>query len=603
MMNEPEIRQSQLVTTFGPGSMVDLPQYSVLVGGLQFWDFKRGGSLIEEPRLSTKVREVLQINHIELRSPPQKVESVGERERLVTVFQFPEWFVTQDTLPNNLPYPAKSRRLVHRLDQIRGRTWTDEDKIKRTVVPVRFVRACPRGHIGDINWKQFVHHGATDCRRRDLWIDEVGTSGDLSDVWVRCGCGNARRRISDASQIELLSLGNCDGNRPWLGRYSREECGQPNRLLIRTASNSYFPQILSVISIPEQEDQTKTVVEELWEQGLSEVTSMEALGAFRKFNPIGKQKLEGIDDGEIWSAIESRSQGGSTQSDRPIKELEMETLGASEEELGSDVPSGNFYARSLPSSEWTSKDTSGIERVVLVHRLREVSALVGFTRFEAMSPDVDGELNLDVQPAALGLDVDWVPAYENRGEGLFISFKPDAIDTWLKKSGVESRGRELEAGFNNWLQDHPNSHRVFPGLPYYFLHSLSHMLISAVSLECGYPASSIKERIYCGNAGYGILLFTSSPDSEGTLGGLVEAARSIRDHLRYALAGASLCSNDPVCSGHDLQSRHDTRYLLGAACHGCLLISETSCEQHNNFLDRALVVPTLESPDAAFFGG
>jgi hypothetical protein len=219
-----------------------------------------------------------------------------------------------------------------------------------------------------------------------------------------------------------------------------------------------------------------------------------------------------------------------------------------------------------------------------------------------MSTDVNGELDLDVDRAALGLEVDWVPAYENRGEGFFISFRPDAIEAWRTKAAVLQRGRELEAGFNHWLTEHPNSRRVFPGLPYYMLHSLSHMLISAVALDCGYPASSIKERIYCGSAGYGILLYTSSPDSEGTLGGLVEAGRAIREHLEFALASVRLCSNDPVCSSHDMQSGHDTRYLTGAACHGCLLISETSCEQHNSFLDRALVVPTLETPDASFFG-
>jgi hypothetical protein len=599
-MSEPEIRQSQLVTTFGPGSMVDLPQYSVLVGGLQFWDFKRGGTVINEPRLASKVRQVLQTDRVDLRTPPQKVETFGERERLVTVFQFPEWFITQDVIPSNAPYKARSRRLVHRRNQIKGRTWTDEDRKKRTVVPIRFVRACPKGHIGDIDWIDFVHNGRSDCRR-ELWVDEIGTSGDLGDVWIRCGCGQ-RRRMMDASQMDLEALGRCNGSRPWLGRNTNEECGRPNRLLIRTASNSYFPQILSVISIPETTNEAEEAVNELWEQGLSEVMSVDALAPYRQFNPAGKKRLVDFEDHIIWDYIEKRRKEINPSTDRPIKELEVETLNAANDELGSDTPSGSFFARTLVRSVWQSEYSKAFERVVLVHRLREVAALVGFTRFESMSTDVNGELDLDVDSAALGLDVDWVPAYENRGEGFFISFQSDAIESWRNRSSVLQRGRELEAGFNHWLAEHPNSRRVFPGLPYYMLHSLSHMLISAVALECGYPASSIKERIYCGASGYGILLYTSSPDSEGTLGGLVEAGRSIREHLEVALAGARLCSNDPVCSSHDMQSGHDTRFLVGAACHGCLLISETSCEQHNCFLDRALVVPTLETPDASFFG-
>jgi hypothetical protein len=166
---------------------------------------------------------------------------------------------------------------------------------------------------------------------------------------------------------------------------------------------------------------------------------------------------------------------------------------------------------------------------------------------------------------------------------------------------VQERGRHLRAGFESWQAAHPHSQRSFPGLPYYLLHSLSHTLLTAVSLECGYPASSIRERVYALEAGYGILLYTGSPDAEGTLGGLVETGRQIDRHLRAALELGRLCSNDPVCAQHDPPNQHECRFLHGAACHGCLLIAETSCEQHNDFLDRALVVPTVEDAGAEFF--
>jgi hypothetical protein len=133
------------------------------------------------------------------------------------------------------------------------------------------------------------------------------------------------------------------------------------------------------------------------------------------------------------------------------------------------------------------------------------------------------------------------------------------------------------------------------------LHSLSHLLITAMSLECGYPASSIRERVYAGSAGCGILLYTGSPDAEGTLGGLVEAGRRIAHHMKEALERGGLCSNDPVCAQHEPHNAHECRFLLGAACHGCLLIAETSCEQKNDFLDRALVVPTVDNLGAEFF--
>lgn len=141
----------------------------------------------------------------------------------------------------------------------------------------------------------------------------------------------------------------------------------------------------------------------------------------------------------------------------------------------------------------------------------------------------------------------------------------------------------------------------FSGLPYIMLQSLAHLMITALSLDCGYSASSIRERIYAGANGYGILLYTGSPGAEGTLGGLVDLGRNIGRHLERALELGRLCSNDPVCAQHDPSDALEERYLHGAACHGCLLIAETSCERRNELLDRALVVPTVATPDAAFF--
>ena len=132
------------------------------------------------------------------------------------------------------------------------------------------------------------------------------------------------------------------------------------------------------------------------------------------------------------------------------------------------------------------------------------------------------------------------------------------------------------------------------------LHSLSHLLITAVSLECGYSASSIRERVYAGDYGYGILLYTGSSGSEGTLGGLVEVGRHLESHLARARVLGRLCSNDPVCAQHDPVRLEEERFLHGAACHGCLLIAETCCERRNELLDRALVVPTVAERDAAF---
>ena len=114
--------------------------------------------------------------------------------------------------------------------------------------------------------------GAASCYRRGsdgpptrpLWLDEQGTTGDLADLLVRCACG-AVRRLSDASMLEINPLGTCQGARPWLGRGANEDCNLPSRLLVRTASNAWFPQVVSVLSLPERGSAVETAVRELWD--------------------------------------------------------------------------------------------------------------------------------------------------------------------------------------------------------------------------------------------------------------------------------------------------------------------------------------------------
>jgi uncharacterized protein DUF1998 len=209
--------------------------------------------------------------------------------------------------------------------------------------------------------------------------------------------------------------------------------------------------------------------------------------------------------------------------------------------------------------------------------------------------------SLNVRRASLALEVTWLPAVENRGEGLFVSVDPSALDEWAKRKPVNDRGLELFLAFKEWEKKHPGSGLDFPGPKYIFLHSLSHLLITAVSLECGYTAASIRERIYAGQTGYGILLYTGTPDAEGTLGGLVDGGRHLEQHVTSAIELGRLCSNDPVCAQHKPNNPQEERFLVGAACHGCLLIAEPSCERRNEFLDRALVVPTVEGLGAEFF--
>ena len=273
-----------------------------------------------------------------------------------------------------------------------------------------------------------------------------------------------------------------------------------------------------------------------------------------------------------------------------------------------DRPGGRFFGRAITLPKKRSKAMDLVDRVVLIHRLSEVRALAGFTRFEPLTADVDGELDIGAEVARIDEPLTWLPAVENYGEGFFFSLEGSAVAAWETRPAVRARAELFEQGFRLWQQerdDRKTAKADFIAPRFVLLHSLAHLLITAVSLDCGYSASSIRERIYSGAGGSGILLYTTLSGADGSLGGLVDVGRRLERYLGQALDLGRLCSNDPVCAAH--APAHEIgagdRYLEGASCHGCLLISEPSCERMNQYLDRTLVVPTVETTDAAFFGG
>lgn len=588
-----QLRRGQVITTYGPGALIDLPKHSAIVGGLETWPKISDLEEIEEPRLARKLQMMTDVQSPRLYAPPPDTNDPREPAKGIGAYRFPEWCIVQEA--SGTEDRDRSRRLVHR------KKLDDKGQIdKRPVVATRFVRGCLKGHVDDIDWHAFAHNGATDCpRTRQLWLDERGTGGDLADLVVRCECGKSRG-LYEASVIEDNPLGTCRGARPWLGKNSREDCTLPSRLLIRTASNAYFPQLVSVLSLPERGGAIEASIREEWEL-LQAVTSPETLRAFKQVPRIA-DRLAPFSDEDVLAAINQIKSG--REIERPVKQVELEALLAAPEGFGDDVPvDPNFHARRLPERTWRhSAQYAGIQAVLQVHRLREVLALVGFTRFEAFTPDVNGEYESDVERAQIAAEPQWFPAVENRGEGVFIQLRSDSIKDWLARPAVALRLDGLATGHKLWSETR-KSQRPFPGGPYVLLHTLSHLLIQSLAMRCGYPASSIRERIFADfqSDRYGILLYTGSPDAEGTLGGLVQEARHIEDHLDLALRMGALCSNDPICAQHTPGSSMEKCLLLGAACHGCALVAETSCEMRNDYLDRALVVPVLNHKDAAFF--
>jgi hypothetical protein len=248
----------------------------------------------------------------------------------------------------------------------------------------------------------------------------------------------------------------------------------------------------------------------------------------------------------------------------------------------------DFKARPTPVPEGYQ---GWLDQVVVVNRLREVQALVGFTRLAAparrdLTPA--GRIPLARGPAQ------WVPAVEQRGEGIFLELREDRVAAWAERVESHPRVLALRQAYVCWTRNRlRDPDPTFPVPRYLLLHTLSHLLIRQVALECGYSSSSIRERLYVGrpqSPAAGILLSTAASDSEGTLGGLVALgqARHLGRLLDDALDDAGRCSSDPLCAEHVPQEGSDE--LHAAACHACLLASETSCENNNRWLDRAVLV-------------
>ena len=598
------IRRSQVVNSFGPGSMVDLIDHAVLVGGLDFWNYDadKGATTIVEPRLREAIAERFKVRKRKLsiedafREPPIGSDQDASPLRGVQVLEFPRWHVCQNPSCRAL---VRENNLTLKRDRYHHSC--NSSKTSETV-PIRFVAACSKGHIQEFPWVYFVHAEVEggSCGAPSLTLDE-GASGDFSEVVVVCSCG-ARRSLANALVKEANPF--CGGERPWLGPEGQQACAGENlRLLVRTASNGYFPQVVSALSVPDEAGKLHAAVQRVWDV----LTAADAatLPTFRAI-PKVKAALGGFSNEEVLAAIDGIRKGVGVPRE-PLRTAEWNQFLAAPLEKPGELPEvdDRFFVRrgAVPKTL-----TGWVEELVLAHKLREVRAQIGFTRIEPVTADLQGEFDLGVEVQDLGLQTDWLPATEILGEGVFIRLSEKQVVAWEKRPEVIARGMELLAGYDAWAAgvDRPPP---FPGIRFYMLHSLAHLLLSAVSLEAGYSATSIRERLYCAAGDSdtpmaGILLSTGSSGTDGTLGGLVEQGRHLERHFRRAFELGKLCSNDPVCGHHSPQGDQAERFLEGAACHGCLFMAECSCERFNCYLDRSLVVPTMgHPPELAFLHG
>lgn len=603
------IRPSQLLWTYGPGAMIDLPNFSVMTMGLDSWKQDQC-HLIEEQRLLAQVRKMCgqQVERM-LQPPVSEVETDNPNDPHsyigVPVQPFPRWFrcvkccmmAEYDSglfdIKENF-YRSERTRFVH--------TNCPNGHGKPVdAVPVRFLVACKHGHVDDFPWRWFVHDGPSECCG-SLYFYEKGASLQTENLWVECkGCGKRKTLAKAFGQIGQETLPACRGHHPHIGYDSDSfsECKEKIRPILLGATNSWFPVTVSVLAIPTRDNELAQLVAENWTV-LSVIPSIEMLSmAFMMWQAQGTlMELRSYGVNDVWAAIEKerKPKKGSEVGEDDVKVPEWN-------ELISEKPIGKFPFFMCRKGEVPPSFTDVIRKVVLLDRLRKVNALVGFTRIEARDEFADEV----TKPSGLCKGAPkFVPACEVFGEGLFLQFEESVIAQWEKLPAVQKQEAKLRKAYEGWRANrNMDPTRGFPGARFYLMHTISHLFMRELALECGYNAASIQERIYA-KAGdkpmAGILVYTAASDSDGTLGGLVGLGNTdkLGEILNKALLRAQTCSSDPICSEHNPISDWT---LHGAACHACAFAAETSCEVGNRYLDRSLVVPTYAEKDAAFFKG
>lgn len=565
-----ELRPNQIVTTFGPGAIIDAVKDSVTVLDTSYW--KDRGKKIIDGRLAS----YLGVNCFYM----PRTSKHGD----IPVVTFPRMHVCSSSKCGKLFDATVNFNLEKYLKY--GVTCP---QCGSRAYPSRFIVMCANGHLDDFPWEWWVHHGGR-CQNKqgcDLRIYSTGSTSTLADMWVECTC-NAKRSLQGATQPELFAGQKCSGHHPFRPKHRDEKCDKPVLPSQRGASNVYFAVNRSAISIPpwinplyNLIDNHLHLIEQMKELGVDDAAEKIYQKYFAptytrsEFDEALKKRQANIKE---YSEIKQMEYSAITHHNDPAYATNKKHFKAEDEPL-------------LPGLE------KYFQRIVRVTRLREVRVLLGFSRVEATDPDADEQAN--IVPLYKGKEERWLPAAEINGEGIFIEFNQQTVKQWLSNPSVRKLSLDYEACYKEFCETKGWKVTSLRNAVYVLMHTFAHLLIKQMSISSGYSSSAIRERIYFSNTMTGILLYTGSADKEGSLGGLVELGQILKlvELMKDAFREALLCTNDPECMNNVPAGNNSN----GAACHSCSMISETSCENGNRMLDRGLVVPIAGRENEAFF--
>lgn len=598
-----EVRRSAALMTFGPGSIVDMRAASAPISGvhcgLEEWDEEAplSGALANQKIIERRLCYKLGKRYFRLppvtEKKPHGSRKSGLKDFSLLIRRFPNWLQCPNCsrLKEATKWPQEPGFAYRYCPEC---TESRPGKNKVFAVPVRFVAACENGHLDDFPWNWWVRH-ASDCAQNDLVLKSIGAG--LAGLRLSCMKCKASRTMEHAFIKTALSGLKCKGQRPWLARddESCENSGENGkyRVVQRGASNLYYPVFESALDIPPWTAPIQSILNDRWD----DLENIED----------DSQRLQYIKSTK--AIMDAASRAGLSASDIASAFLEMQGLAKliNHDEirldeyrvLNSGIPNTHREFESR-SSEIDGLIKPFLDKVTRVSRMREVRVLKGFTRIKPPSEDPSQSI------APLSVDpLEWLPAIEIRGEGIFISLNNKLLSEWEKRPDVVERVKKLDENFaENWKSSNPGIERtIFCSPRRVLIHTFSHAVISQLTLECGYSTASLRERMYIDDTSdgmCGVLIYTGTSDSDGTLGGLQARAESalMGGTILGALKYMEWCSSDPLCIHGELAIA-DTYSV--ASCHSCTLLPETSCESHNRFLDRGLLVGTPDNLELGYF--
>ena len=571
-----EIRPNQLITTYGPGAIIDAVHDSLTVLDIEYWNENNIGREIFDSRLAA----FMNVRHFYMPATSGKQD--------IPVASFPYYHVCTNPkckLLFDIRVVLKNPDQVEKYKKYQGSVNCPD--CGWSAYPARFISICEDGHMDDFPWRWWSHNGAMDCKQKMRLISK-GTTSSLAELEIQCDCG-AKRRMNGAMQKENFVGCSCSSNYPQRPNAPKRICKKALIPSQRGASNVYFPVTRTAISIPPWTNPINDIIASV----RREIDVLiDVLGKEEGLNKSYEKYFAGKYSREDFDAAYKRLEEN-IKDYVELKEMEYNAITHHEQvEFQHDV-------KYFKAEEVQLKDSLKpyFSRVIKIHRLREVRVLLGYTRLEMPEPEADDQQHV-VKLKASGNDR-WLPAVEINGEGVFIELNRDSVNAWLQNSRVKERSEKYTKCYEEYCKGKGWQNFKPRNAEYVLLHTLSHMLIKEMAIQSGYSSSALHERIYSSDKMCGLLIYTGAADKEGSLGGLVElgSMEKLIPLLKGALENGLTCTTDPEC----FMKNPTSDRINGAACHSCTMISETACENGNRLLDRALVDPLPDHEEMGYF--